>query len=320
MKVVIADCSWNSYDEEIRNLPKDADIVCAQISQEDELIKACKDADAVLAEYAPLTRRVLEQLKKVKIISNTAIGVDNIDVAAAKDLGIAVANVPNYCAYEVADHAMALMLASMRNIVVYERKVRQGIWDINDAPTMQRIAGQKLGLLGFGRIPQMVSERAKGFGMEVKAYDPYLPKEVAAKFGVELVSFDEILQDSDVVSCHLPLMPATQGIINKEVFGKMVRKPLFINTSRGKVVNEADMIEALKTGQIKAAALDVLVDEPADFDSEIFQLDNVIITPHAGFFSTTALQEVRSRSALNVTKYFENDYSNINFIVKPVQA
>lgn len=318
MKIVITDCSWNCYEEEMQNLPKDAEIVCAQISSEDELIKVCKDADAILSEYAPLSRKVLEQLKNVKIISNTAIGVDNIDTAAAREMGIAVANVPNYCAYEVADHAMALMLASMRNIVVFERKVRQGIWDINDAPQMDRIAGQRLGLLGFGRIPQMVSERAKGFGMEVKAYDPYLPKEVAAKFGVELVPFDDILTESDVISCHLPLMPSTQGIINKEVFGKMVRKPLFINTSRGKVVNEADMIEALKTGQIKAAALDVLEDEPANFDSEIFRLENVIITPHAGFYSTTALQEVRSRSALNVTKFFENDYTNINFIVKPI--
>jgi len=141
------------------------------------------------------------------------------------------------------------------------------------------LPGKKLGLLGFGRIPQMVSERAKGFGMEVKAYDPYLPKEVAAKFGVELVPFDDILTDSDVISCHLPLMPSTQGIINKEVFGKMIRKPLFINTSRGKVVNEADMIQAIKSGQIKAAALDVLEDEPANFDSEIFQLENVIDHP-----------------------------------------
>lgn len=317
MKIVITDCSWNSYDEELRHLPSDAQTVCAQIHNEEDLIRVCGDADAILSEYAPLSATVLRQLKKLKIISNTAIGVDNIDVAAAKELGIAVANVPNYCAYEVADHAAALMLASLRNIVVFERKVRSGVWDINDAPPMQRIAGQKLGLLGFGRIPQMVSERAKGFGIEVKAYDPYLPPEVAAGFGVELVSMDEILEDSDIISCHLPLMPQTAGMINKDVFDKMRKKPLFINTSRGRVINEGDMIEALKSGRIKAAALDVLESEPADFSSDIFKLDNVIITPHAGFFSTTALEEVRRRSAQNVANYFKNDFTDINFIVKP---
>jgi len=317
MKIVITDCSWNSYDDEIRYLPQGAEVVCAQIHTEDELIRVCKEADAILSEYAPLSGGVLKELKRLKIISNTAIGVDNIDVAAARDYGIAVANVPNYCAYEVADHTMALMLASLRNIVAYERDVRRGIWDLNGAPPMRRIAGQKLGLLGFGRIPQMVSERARGFGMDIKAYDPYLPGEVAKSFGVALVSMEEILSDSDVISCHLPLVPETAGIINRDVFSRMAKKPLFINTSRGRVVNGRDLVEALKSGQIRAAALDVLEHEPPDFKSDIFRCGQVIITPHAGFFSTTALEEVRRRSALNVTNFFKNDFTDINFIVRP---
>lgn len=318
MKIVITDCSWASYDVEQKFLPADAEVKCCQISTEEELIAECKDADAILAEYAPLSKRVLSELKNLKVISNTAIGVDNIDVPAAKELGIAVCNVPGYCAYEVADHAMALMLACLRNVVVYERKIRQGIWDINDAPKMDRIAGQKCGLLGFGRIPQMVAKRAQGFDMEVYAYDPYVKPEVAEKAGVKLVgTIDEIMEICDVISCHLPLLPSTEGSINKAVFDKATKHPIFINTSRGKVIDEADLVEALKSGQIRGAGLDVIASEPADFDSDIFKMDNVVITPHAAFYSETALFEVRSRSANNVSNYLKGDYDKVDFIYNP---
>lgn len=318
-KVVLTDRSWPSYDEEIRNLPKTATIGSyPQISTEEELIEKLKGADAAMSEYAPFTRRVLNELKdSLKIIANTTIGVDNIDIEAAKEFGIAVANVPNYCSYEVADHTMALMLALMRNVVTYERKVREGIWDINDAPPLVRLKGQKLGLLGLGSIPQMIVKRAKAFEMEIMAVDPYIPQEVADDLGVKLVSQDEILKECDIISCHLPLLPSTEGSLNKEFFDKAEKKPLFINTSRGKVVNEKDLAEALKSGKIRGAALDVLEEEPPDFDSEIFKLDNVIITPHAAFYSETALQEVQSRSAKNVVSFFEGNYDEINFIVKP---
>lgn len=317
MKVVLTDCSWNSYDVEIKHLPPGAEVVCARLSTEEGLIGACKDADAAMCEYAPFTRRVIEACPKLKIISVTAIGVDCVDTKAARELGIAVANVPNYCAYEVADHAMALMLAALRSVVHYERKVRQEIWDINDGPRLYRIHGMKLGLLGFGKIPQMVSRRAKGFGMEVIAYDPYLPPAVAKEYGVELVELDRILEECDVISCHLPLLPATAGSINLDLFRKMKKKPLFINTSRGKVVNEEDLCTALRQGLIRGAALDVIASEPADFCSEIFTFDNVIITPHAAFYSETALEEVRRRSAQNITGFFSNDLSGVSLIVKP---
>lgn len=317
LKVVITDCSWGSTDVEIKYLPEDAEVKCCQILTEDELIAECKDADAILSEYAPLSKRVLKELKNLKIVSNTAIGVDNIDVPAAKELGIAVANVPGYCAYEVADHAMALMLACLRNVVTYERKVRKRIWDINDAPKMDRIAGQKLGLLGFGRIPQMVAKRAQAFEMQVYAYDPYVKPEVAEMAGVKLASIEEIMAECDIVSCHLPLLSSTEGTINKSIFDSAAKNPIFINTSRGKVINEADLVQALKSGQIRYAGLDVITSEPADFDSDIFKLDNVIITPHAAFYSETALFEVRSRSASNVTNYLKGDFDNVNFISKP---
>lgn len=318
MKIVLTDCSWNAYDVEQQYLPADAEIVCDQILDEDRLIEVCRDADAALSEYAPWTRRVLEECKNLKVISNTTIGVDNIDLEAAKDLGITICNVPGYCAYEVADHAMALTLACLRNVVFYERKVREGVWDINQAPTMDRIAGQKMGLLGFGRIPQMVAKRAQGFEMEVYAVDPFIPAEVAEKAGVTLLdSYEDIMATCDIVSCHLPLLPDTEGCINKSVFDKATRHPIFINTSRGKVINEADLVEALKNGTIRCAGLDVVEAEPADFNAEIFALDNVVITPHAAFYSETALEEVRRRSAQNVTNVLTGSDGPVDYIYKP---
>ena len=316
MKIVIADCSWGSIDVEKQYLPPGADVVGGQCRTEAEVLALCEDADAILAEYAPLSAAVLPKLKKCKIISNTAIGYDNIDVKAASALNIAVANVPGYCAYEVADHAMALLLALNRNIVGYERSIREGIWDINCVPPMKRLAGQTIALLGFGNIAQMVAVRAAAFGMRVLAYSPSVSRDFAAAFNVRLVSIEEALSQADVVSVHLPLRENTVGFLDAGKFALMERKPVFINTARGKVVNEQALIEALKAGTVSAAGLDVLAEEPPSFDSELFELANVLITPHAGFSSETALEEVRRRSAQNVANFFAGRYSDINILNK----
>lgn len=315
MKVAITDCSWGSIDVEKQYLPKDAQVTGYQLSREDDIIAQCGDVDAILAEYAPISRKVLSSLKNLKIVSNTAIGYNNIDIVAAKELGIKVANVPGYCAYEVADHAMALMLAALRNVVVYERLVRKEIWDITKAPIVRRLAGQTLGLAGFGNIPQFVAKRAKGFEFEILAYDPYVKQEKADAFGVKMVSIEELLEKSDIVSCHMPLLPDTKEFFNAEKFSMMKRKPIFVNTSRGGLVNEKDLCGALKSGQVRYAALDVLSAEPPKFSDEIFKLENVILTPHSAFYSEESLEEVRRRSALNVTNWFLGDTSNINLIV-----
>jgi D-3-phosphoglycerate dehydrogenase len=314
--IVIADCSWNSIEVEKKYLPQDAIVEGFQCKTEDEVIQACENADGILAEYAPFTERVLKSLKRCKIISNTAIGVDNIDIEAATKLGIAVANVPGYCVNEVADHTMALILASNRNVVRYDRKIREKKWDLEPGFPMKRLESQILGLLGFGKIPQYVAVRAQSFGLKVIAYDPYLTQEFAAKFNVRLVDLDELLASSDIISCHLPLTQDTMGFIDRDKFDRMKKKPLFVNTSRGKVVNEQDLIEALEQNKISAAALDVLSEEPPSFDSKLFEFDNVIITPHAGFYSETALEEVRRRSALNVRNYLEGNLERVNLVNK----
>lgn len=305
LKIVIADCSWRSMDVEKAHLPQDAEVLMYQIADEDELSEACRDADAVLAEYAPFTRKVLGSLRKCRIISNSAIGYNNIDVAAAREKGIMVANVPGYCAYEVAEHTMALILAAMRNVAAYDRLVRKRIWDITAAPAMRRIAGQTLGLAGFGTIPRFVAKRAKGFEFNILAYDPYVKQETADEFGVTMVDIDELLAKSDVISCHIPMTIETGGFFNADKFSRMKNGALFINTARGGVVNEKDLCAAIKGGKLAGAALDVMENEPPSFGGGLFALDNVIITPHAGFYSEEALEEVRRRSAQNITNFFK---------------
>jgi D-3-phosphoglycerate dehydrogenase len=314
IKVVITDCSWGDIEVEKRYLPENAVVEGYQLKTEEEVIRVCADADAILSEYAPISNKVLKSLKKCKIISNTAIGFDNIDIKAAGDFGIAVANVPGYCANEVADHTMALMLATSRNIAIYDRTVRNRKWDLDVGLQMDRLEGQTLGLAGFGRIAQYVAARAQGFGYKVIASDPYIKKEFAETLNVEMVEIDELLAKSDIISCHIPAMKETVNYFNKEKFDKMIKNPIFINTSRGKLVNEEDLTEALENKKIKAAALDVMVEEPPNFNNKLFTFDNVIITPHAGFYSKTALVEVRSRSAMNVTNFFHNEFDKINFV------
>jgi len=313
LKIVITDCSWGEIDIEEKYLPQDAIVKGYQCKTEEEVIDACKDADAILAEYAPLNKNVLSQLKKCKIISNTSIGVDNIDINGANELGIAVANVPGYCAIDVAEHTMALILANRRNIVNYNKAVQNHIWNIDCVPPLRRLAGQVLGLVGFGSISQNVAIRAQSFGMKVITYSS-VPKELTSSLGVDSVDLEYLLNESDIISSHIPLSEKNRGFFDSKKFQSMKKKPLFVNTSRGGVVNEEDLVEALNKNYISGAALDVLQNEPPQATNTLLNMDNVILTPHAGFCSVEALEEVRRRSALNVTNYFNKKYKDINYI------
>lgn len=314
LKIIITDCSWGSTDIEKRYLPPDSIVAGYQCRDEEEVIAACKEADAILSEYAVFTERVLKSLNNCKIISNTAIGVDNIDIRAAQKLGIVVANVPGYCVGEVADHTMALILAGSRNIVRYDRSVRNRVWDINCVPPMARLAGQVLGLIGLGAIAQYVAARANGFGLRVIAYDPFIRQKPADSFPATLVPLEYLLAESDIISLHLPLHDETAGFLEQNKFSQMKKKPLIINTSRGRLIKEDDLITALTRGEVRGAALDVLPDEPPSFKSRLFEMENVIITPHAAFYSQQALEEVRKRSALNITNFYNGDYDKINIV------
>lgn len=314
MIIKVIDGGWGPIESVRSYLPENADFSGMTCLTEEDIIKAAADADAIMAEYAPLTRKTLSHLKRCRIISNSTVGIDNIDVAAATDFGIAIANVPGYCTYEVADHTLALLLALNRNIVNYEKKVRCGIWDIDSAPPMRRLDGQVMGLIGFGQIARMVADRAASFGLRVIAYDPFVEEKTAGLHHTVLTSLEDLFAQSDIISLHLPLSDQSAGFLNREKFEMMKKKPVLINTARGKIIAEQDLIHALKEGLVSAAALDVMVSEPPDFSSELFSLPNVIITPHAGFYSETSVEELRRRCALNITNFFKGNYDAISIL------
>ena len=318
MKVVIVDHSHEDCSTEVGILQNAGlDVEITQVHSEDDVIKALKDADAAVAEYGLFTDKVFKALPNLKIVSNYAMGVDNIDVDAAKANGVAIANCPDYCFDEVAEHGMALIAALLRNIVGYAFDTRNRIWDWSKAPKLKRINGLTLGLIGCGQIPRRVARMAQGFGMTVIAYDPFLPKELADSANIELVSMEVLGERSDAVLSHVPLTKGTKKMVNKSVFDTFKKQPVFVNTSRGLTVDEHELCNALMDGRISRAALDVIVDEVPDFKEEIFTAPNVFFTPHAAFYSETALDEANKTAANNVVGYLSGELDKVRFVYNP---
>ena len=245
------------------------------------------------------------------------MGVDNIDLDAARAARVAVANSPDYCFDEVAEHGMALIVALLRNVVDYAVDVKNHIWDWSKAPALKRINGLTLGLVGCGQIPRRVARMAHGFGMNVVGYDPFLPKEIADSVGIELVSMEDLGARADAVLSHVPLSKTTREMINKSVFDTFKKSPVFVNTSRGLTVDEHELCEALRDGRISRAGLDVIVAEEPNFSEEIFSAPNVFFTPHAAFYSETALDAANVTAATNVVEFLTGNCDKVRFVVKP---
>ena len=211
----------------------------------DDIVAVAKDADAVLVTYAKLTREVLMQFTRCKAIGRFGLGVDNIDLVTAKEKGIAVNYVPDYCIREVSDHAMALLLALIRKIPLSNKLVQSGRWEMPAVVPIRRIESTVLGLVGFGHIPRLVAPKAQAFGIKVIAYDPYAKPEVFKAAGVDGVDFDTLLKTSDYVSVHAPLLPATRGMMNAAAFAKMKKGAYIVNTARGPLIDEPALVAAL---------------------------------------------------------------------------
>ena len=273
----------------------------------DDIVAAARDADAVLVTYAKLTREVLTQFTRCKAIGRFGLGVDNIDLVAAKEKGMAVNYVPDYCIREVSDHAMALLLALIRKIPLSNKLVQSGRWEMPAVVPIRRIEGTVLGLVGFGHIPRLVAPKAQAFGIRVIASDPYAKPEVFKTAGVESVDFDTLLQSSDYVSVHAPLLPATRGMMNAAAFAKMKKGAYIVNTARGPLIDEPALIAALDSGQIGGAGLDVVASEPLAKDSPLLGRDNVIISPHTAFYSIEALNELQTKCATDVARVLSGD-------------
>ncbi|MDA8219658.1 MAG: C-terminal binding protein [Dehalococcoidales bacterium] len=304
-KVLITDYIWPSLDPERGVLePIGAELVAATTGAEDELVGLAADADAIMTCFAKVTTKVVEAAKNCRIIARYGIGLDNIDVETATKRGIVVTNVPAYCLDEVSDHAMMLLLGLARKVTTYDRAVRAGNWDVNVAKPLRRLRGQALGIVGLGKIGTLLAGKARPFGLRVLAYDPYLDAEKARERGAALVDFPTLLAESDFISIHAPLGQAegTSGMFSDAEFRAMKRTARLINTARGGIVDDKALYRALKEGVIAGAGIDVLPTEPPPADSPLFELDNLILTPHSAFYSEESLIDLETLPAEEVAR------------------
>jgi D-3-phosphoglycerate dehydrogenase len=306
--IAVTDSPFPSLDLAKAALARlDPELRMAQSTSAEDILAVAREADAVFVTYAKLPGDLLKQLKRCKVIGRFGLGVDNIDIPAAAALGIVVTYVPDYCMREVSDHAMALLLALARKVTLSNKLVQSGRWELPPLVPLRRLDGCVLGLVGFGNIPRALAPKARAFGLRVVTHDPYVTAEVLAKAAVEDASFDALLAMSDFVSIHAPLLPATRGLFNADAFRKMKKGAFLINTARGPLVDEAALIAALDSGQLGGAALDVVATEPLAKDSPLLGRDNVILTPHTGFYSMEALEELQTKCASDVARVLSGE-------------
>lgn len=314
-KVVVTDHLFSSMDEEKEMFARmDAELVVGQCHGEEETLALTRDADAILNTYVLISDKVIRSLEKCRVIVRFGIGVDNVAVDAATACGIMVANTSDYCIEEVADQAMALLLACARGLFSSAEIARATDWDFSRVPRLTRMRGQTLGLLGVGRIGSAVAQRAKPFGLRILAYDPYINAEVIRNLGLEQADLDKVLRESDYLSIHVPLNAETLGLINDETLNKMKPTSYLINVARGKIVDQAALCRALQNKRIAGAALDVLEKEPPPADDPIRRLDNVIFTPHAAWYSEQSRIDMRRKAAGQVVSVLKGElpYSLVN--------
>jgi D-3-phosphoglycerate dehydrogenase len=277
---------------------RDIDLVVAGCEDDDAVVEATHGVPAILNTMYWMDRSLFERLPDLKVVVRGGVGVDNLDVDAATDCGIVVCNVIDYGYNEVANHAFAMLLALNRSLVTLDRSIRSA-WMSGPSlmPHTGRVAGETLGLLSFGHIARAVARRAGGFDMRVVAFDPFVEPPAAEELGVELLPLDDVLRCSDYLSIHTPLMAETRGLLGAREFALMKPSAYVVLTSRGGIIDEAALANALTTGQIAGAGIDVWDGEPIEPSHALLQLDNVIATPHAAWYSRVSIVELRQRFA-----------------------
>jgi D-3-phosphoglycerate dehydrogenase / 2-oxoglutarate reductase len=300
MLVAVTDSVFPNLDPAREVLSKiGAELRLAKAATPEAILQVAGDADAVMVTYAKITAEMIQQMQRCQIIARFGIGVDNFDIPAATIAGMVVTRVPDYCIDEVSDHTMALLLAFVRKIPLANSCVQAGRWELSAVVPIHRLRGSILGLVGFGKIPQLVAPKAKAFGLKVVTYDPYISREITASAGVDSVDFAELVKVSDFISIHTPLLPETHYLFNGDVFRRMKPTACLINTARGPIVDEAALAHALDAGQLAGAALDVLAEEPPT-SSSLIGRGNVILTPHMSFYSEESLVELQTKAAEEV--------------------
>ncbi|HEX2075189.1 MAG TPA: C-terminal binding protein [Geodermatophilus sp.] len=303
MRVLVTDAEYASLDIESDVLTAAGhELLTARCRTPEDVIEAAQGVDAVIAQYAPITAEVLEALPQLRLVSRYGVGVDSVDLDAARARGVWVCNVPDYGTAEVALHAVAMLLALLRNLGGHDREVRAGRWDYKLGGELHRPGELTLGVLGLGRIGRMTMERAAPWFGGCLGYDPHLPDE-AWPGGIERVGLDELFARSNAVTLHLPLTEGTRGLVGADLLARMPVGSYLVNTARGGLVDLDAVLQALDAGRLAGVALDVLPQEPPPWGHPLLAHPRALLSPHVAWYSEEAEAELRRKAAQNVVTW-----------------
>lgn len=309
-KVVVIEPGYLDYKEEESVLAShQAHFISLPIgTAKSEILKEVADADAIMVREAKVDSEILDAAEKCKVVVRYGVGVDNIDLNYAKQKGIYVANVPDYGSEDVAEHAVSLLVAATRRVVSRDKDVHQGRWGIGQAEPIPRMGGKILGVVGFGRIARCFAEKASGLGFRTTmVFDPALTEEQAVEANVQKADLETLISESDFISLHAPLNEHTRHMINKNLISKMKPMAVLVNTSRGGLVDEQALYEALKENRIHAAGIDVFETEPVQKENPLLTLPNAICTDHTAWFTEESVIELQHKGALEVLRVFNGE-------------
>ncbi len=302
--VLISDTKSAVVDDELQGevlADYDATVRSTITETEDELLAELDGAEGLIVDAGvPVTREVLERAEALEVVGRAGIGVDNVDLEAAREEGITVVNHPTYSLDEVATHALSLLLASLRRLPVYDRSTRSGEWEWSAGAPIPRLQGSTIGLLGFGKIPKRLATMIGGFGCEVLAADPHLADDEIKLHNVEPVEFDDLLSRADLLSIHTPLTEETEGMLGEDEFERLSDEAVVVNTARGPVIDTDALVAALETDEIGFAGLDVTEPEPLPDDHALYDLENAVVTPHVGWYSEDSRAQLSREIAADV--------------------
>jgi len=304
-RVLITDAYHKSQNIE-KSILKEigAKVETAHCKTEKEVIALSSEMDALMVSYVSISRRVIEHLKKCKVIVKYAVGINNIDLDAASEKGIYIANVPNYCIEEVSTHTIALLLNLIRKISIYDKSTKEGNWNPLIANPLFRIKNKTLGIIGFGNIGKRVAEKIQAFGLSLLIHDPMISEKTISAYNAKKVDLNTLLIQSDFISLHCPLNKSTKYLIDFKEIEMMKKNVILINTSRGEIVNQQALFAAIRKGKMSGAALDVLEKDPPDL-SKIIKVDNIIYTPHVAWNSIESEADLRKTAAQEVKRVLE---------------
>jgi D-3-phosphoglycerate dehydrogenase / 2-oxoglutarate reductase len=303
MKALVTDAEYTSLDLEAEVLAAEGhELISASCRTADDVIQAGAAVDAMLVQYAPITAAVFEALPQLRLVSRYGVGVDSVDTEAAREHGVWVCNVPDYGTTEVSLHAVAMLLALLRNLAGHDREVRAGRWDYHLGGGLRRPSSLTLGVVGMGRIGRMTGERAAPWFGAVVGYDPYLP-DSAWPQGFERLELPDLFARSSAVTLHLPLTDTTRGFVGHDLLSRMPTGSYLVNTARGGLIDLDALLEALENGQLAGAALDVLPQEPPPKDHPLLAHPRALITPHVAWHSVEAEVELRRKAAQNIVDW-----------------